>query len=144
MKASNSRYSKCVYFASGALARRVERLATEAWQPVGLSPSHGYLLLMVLDEPGIQPNKLVKELLLSPSTITRLTDKLENKELVKRTAEGKVINIFPTARAKALEPQMKECMVCFSEKYADILGEEDSLVLTGVLNKVTDRLATSL
>ena len=142
MKASNSRYSTCVYFASGALARKVERLASEAWQPVGLSPSHGYLLLMVIDEPGIQPNRLVKELLLSPSTITRLTDKLEAKELVRRTAEGKVIKIYPTAKAQSLEPQMKECMSCFADKYADILNEEDSLMLTGVLNKVTDKLTS--
>lgn len=140
MKASNSRYSSCVYFASGALARKVERLATECWEPVGLSPSHGYLLLMVLDEPGIQPNKLVKELLLSPSTITRLTDKLEAKNLVSRTSEGKVINIYPTELAKSLEPKMKSCISCFSQMYGDILGEEDSSTLTKVLNKVTDRL----
>ena len=141
MKASNSRYSSCVYFATGALARKVERLACEAWEPVGLSPSHGYLLLMVLDEPGIQPNKLVKELLLSPSTITRLADKLELKKLVQRTSEGKVIKIFPTAKARALEPEMKACMGCFAEKYCEILGSEDCSMLTAALNKVTDKLS---
>jgi len=140
MKASNSRYSSCVYFASGALARKIEKLANEAWQVIDLSPSHGYLLLLVLDEPGIQPNKLVKELLLSPSTITRLTDKLETKKLVQRSSEGKLINIFPTAKARALQPQMKNCMNCFSEKYAQMLGKEDSSTLAQALNKVTDRL----
>lgn len=140
MKASNSRYSSCIYFASGALARKVERLATECWEPVDLSPSHGYLLLMVLDEPGIQPNKLVRELLLSPSTITRLTDKLEAKKLVSRTSEGKVINIYPTDLARSLEPKMRSCMHCFAQMYGDILGEEDSTTLTKVLNKVTDGL----
>lgn len=140
MKASSSRYSSCVYFASGALARKIEKLATEAWQKVGLAPSHGYLLMMVLEEPGIQPNKLVQELFLSPSTITRLIDKLENKKLVRRVSEGKLINLFPTAKALGLQSQLKSCMHCFAEKYCHLLDSEEISALTQTLNQATDKL----
>ncbi len=75
-KAGSSRYGKCMYFASGALARKIEKIAMRAWAPVGLSPSHAYLLMIVIDEPGVQPSDLVEELLLTPSTITRLMEKL--------------------------------------------------------------------
>jgi DNA-binding MarR family transcriptional regulator len=140
MKASNSRYSKCVYFASNALARKIEKLASISWKSVDLSPSHAYLLMVVLDEPGIQPGALVNELLLTPSTITRLLDKLEAKKLVKRTAEGKTINIFPTSRARNLQPQLKKCSDDFLENYSGILGKADSEKLSRHLNKITDKL----
>ena len=32
MKTSDSKYCKCLYFASGALARKMERLAIESWK----------------------------------------------------------------------------------------------------------------
>ncbi len=140
MKASNSRYSKCVYFSSNALARKIEKLANSSWKSVDLSPSHAYLLMMVLDEPGIQPSALVNELLLTPSTITRLLDKLETKKLVKRTAEGKTINVFPTAKGRSLKAQLKKCSNDFYENYSNILGKEDSEKLAQTLNKITDKL----
>ena len=85
-----------MYFASGALARKVEKLAVDTWKETKLAPSHAYLLMIVLDKPGVQPTTLVEELLLAPSTITRLIEKLEQKKLVRRTMEGKITNVFPT------------------------------------------------
>ena len=140
MKAGNSQYSKCVYFSSSALARKIEKMATEAWKRVNLSPSHAYLLMMVLDEPGIQPGALVKELLLTPSTITRLIDKLVEKKLVKRIAEGKIINVYPTTKAKALQPQLKICREEFYENYTGKLGKDESDKLAQALNKITDKI----
>lgn len=55
VKAADSTYSQCLYFSSNALARKMEKLAIECWKPVGLSPSHAYLLMLVLDNPGIHP-----------------------------------------------------------------------------------------
>ena len=81
MKACDSRYSQCLYFASSALSRKVEKLASQCWAPVGLSPSHGYLLMIAIEEPGVQPSFLVEQLQLTPSTITRLIEKLDEKQL---------------------------------------------------------------
>jgi DNA-binding MarR family transcriptional regulator len=139
-KAGDSRYCKCMYFSAGALARRVEKLATRAWQPVGLSPSHAYLLMMAIDEPGIQPSDLAEELLLTPSTVTRLVEKLEEKKLVIRSNEGKTTRVFPTPKAKALRPQLLECVKEFYESYSNILGKEESARLVQAINKVTDKL----
>ncbi|MBX9734629.1 MAG: MarR family winged helix-turn-helix transcriptional regulator [Chitinophagaceae bacterium] len=140
MKISESKYKQCLYFTSGALARKVEKLAAESWKKLDLSPSHAYLLMLVLGEPGMQPGVLSDELQLSPSTVTRLIEKLETKKLVVRTTEGKLTNVYPTPKAKEMHDTLKLCVNEFYEKYAAILGKEESAKFVRNMNKVTDQL----
>jgi MarR family transcriptional regulator, organic hydroperoxide resistance regulator len=140
MKTSCSKYAQCLYFTSAAFARKVEKLAIESWKKVNLSPSHAYLLIAVLEEPGIQPTALAEHLQLQPSTITRLIEKLEEKKLVVRTTEGKITNVYATPKAKDLQPKMKECMKEFFEKYSAILGKEDSSKLVQTMASFADKL----
>lgn len=140
MKTSCSKYAQCLYFASAALARKIEKMATESWKKVGLSPSHAYLLIAVLDEPGIQPTALAEHLQLQPSTITRLIEKLEEKKLVVRTTEGRLTNVYPSPKAKELQPKMMECLQDFSTKYAAVLGKEESTRLVKMMASMADKL----
>jgi len=141
MKSSDSRYSKCLYFTANALARKVERLAITSWKPVNLSPSHGYLLMMVLDMPGIQPGGIADEMQLTPSTITRLIEKLEAASLLVRTTEGKITNIYPTPKAKTLYPAMKQCVADFSKAYAAIISEKECSEIVESMNLLNDKLS---
>lgn len=141
MKSSESRFSKCLYFSTNALARKVEKLALDTWKAVDLSPSHGYLLLVVLDEPGVQPGYLADELQLTPSTVTRLIEKLESKKLVVRTTEGKVTNIYPTPKAKELYPRMRKCVEDFYMLYSKVIGEQESDKLVTTINRMNDKLS---
>ena len=140
MKTSSSKYAQCLYFTSAALARKVEKLAVESWKKVDLSPSHAYLLITVLEEPGMQPTILSEHLQLQPSTITRLIEKLEEKKLVVRTSEGKITNVYPTPKAKEIQPKMNECMKEFFEKYSALLGTEESCKLVQTMAKFADKL----
>ena len=140
MKAANSKYCQCLYFSSNALARKIEKLANESWKKVGLAPSHAYLLMLAIEEPGIQPSALVKQLLLTPSTITRLIEKLEEKKLVVRANEGKLTNVYPTSKAKALLPELKECLHHFYQNYSSIIGKDESARLVQNMNKLVDKL----
>jgi len=140
MKSSNSRFNKCLYFSTNALARKVEKLAIENWKQIDLSPSHAYLLTVVLDLPGIQPGAIAEEMQLTPSTITRLIEKLEEKKLVIRTTEGKSTNVYPTPKGKELIPKMKICREEFTKTYTDILGAEESMRMVQNINKLTDKL----
>ena len=144
MKTSESRYCKCMYFVSGALSRKMEKLAVESWKKVALSPSHAYLLMMVIDEPGVQPSDLSKELHLTPSTITRLIEKLEQKKLVVRTTEGKLTNVYPTPKGKDLLPTLKSCLHEFYQKYSEILGREESEKLVRNMSRIADRLTNKI
>lgn len=140
MKTTESRYHKCLYFTSNALARKVEKLAIESWKNVDLSPSHAYVLMAVLEEPGIQPGTLSDEMQLSPSTITRLIEKLEEKKLVIRTTEGKTTNVYPTPKAKELQPKLKSCVDDFYHRYAAILGQKESDQFVRTMGAIADRL----
>ncbi len=140
MKSSNSRFSKCLYFSTGALARKVEKIAVENWKKIDLAPSHAYLLMMVLDNPGVQPGAIAEEMQLSPSTITRLIEKLEDKKLLVRTTEGKVTNVYPTPKGRELLPKMKTCMNDFYTTYTEILGADESMRMISSINKLTDKL----
>lgn len=140
MKTSSSKYAQCLYFTTSALARKVEKLALESWKPVALSPSHAYLLLAVLQEPGLQPSQLADELQLQPSTITRLVQKLEQGKLVARTVEGRLTNIYPTPKAKELYPQMRACLQEFTTAYAAIFGEEEGSKLVQTVASAADKL----
>jgi DNA-binding MarR family transcriptional regulator len=142
MKAANSKYCQCLYFSSNALARKIEKLANDSWKKVGLTPSHAYLLMLAIEEPGIQPSVLVKQLLLTPSTITRLIEKLEEKKLVVRTMEGKLTNVYPTPKAKALLPDLKDCLNHFYQNYSAIIGKEESARLVANMNRLVDKLPT--
>lgn len=140
MKTSESKYCSCLYFTANALARKVEKLATESWKKVGLAPSHAYLLKLVIEEPGIQAGQVAEQLQLSPSTITRLIEKLEEKKLVIRATEGKLTNVFPTQKAKEMKPQLKQCIDEFYEKYVKILGKEECKLFIQNMNTMADKL----
>lgn len=140
MKTSASKYAQCLYFTSAALARKVEKMAMEIWKKLDLSPSHAYLLAAVLEEPGIQPTALAEHLQLQPSTITRLVEKLEEKRLVVRTAEGKITNIYPTPKAKELQPKIANGMKEFSDKCAALFGTEKNADLVQAMADFADKL----
>jgi MarR family transcriptional regulator, organic hydroperoxide resistance regulator len=140
MNTSESKYSQCLYFSSNALARKVEKLAQESWKPVGLSPSHAYLLMIVIEEPGVQAGSLADHLQLQPSTITRLIEKLEEKKMVIRAAEGKATNVYPTSKAKELYAKLKRCVKHFYAAYAVILGKEEGNKMVKSMNKLADKL----
>lgn len=141
MKTSESKYCRCLYFTANALARKIEKLAQDSWSKVDLSPSHAYLLMMAIEDPGIQPSALADHLQLQPSTITRLIEKLEDRKLVIRATEGKMTNVYPTPKGKELLPKLKECLNEFYSSYAGILGKEESARLVQSMGKVADKLS---
>lgn len=140
MKPSDSKYCQCLYFSSNAMARKIEKLAAQSLNKVDLSPSHAYLLMLVIEKPGIQPSDLVGQLQLTPSTVTRLIEKLEAKKLVIRTTQGKMTNVYPATKAKTLLPRLKECLDHFYATYSTILGKKESTRLAVNMNKLADKL----
>jgi DNA-binding MarR family transcriptional regulator len=129
-----------MYFSANALARKMEKLANASWKKVDLSPSHAYLLIIVIEKPGVQPGVLANELQLTPSTITRLIQKLEEKKLLVRTITGKVTNVYPTPKAKAMLPEFKQCLNHFYKAYSKILNEQESFNLVQKMHNLADKL----
>jgi DNA-binding MarR family transcriptional regulator len=142
MKTSDSRYGMCMYFASNALARKTEKLAIAAWKKAGISPSHAYLLMIVLEDPGVQPGALSMELHLTPSTITRLIEKLEEKKLVVRNPVGKTTAVYPTAKSKEMRPLLQECVDDFYKSCIALVGKDECARFLNSMNKISDKLVS--
>jgi len=140
LKAIDSVYANSLYFASSLLGRQVDKLATEVWKPSGLPPAQGYLLLHILNDHYYPfPNVISNRLLLSPSAITHLVEKLAKKELVWRYYESNWTYIAATQKATNLKPALIECERRFIERCDALLGA-DAGVLTSSMNRAEDQL----
>ena len=102
-------FDRCVYFNVNTLTRLINRDWEAAFRAVDISPSHGYLLKLVVSEPGISQRRIADTLSLSPSTVTRFVDALTERKLVKRKISGddaRDVLVHPTALAPKLVVQV--------------------------------------
>ena len=137
---NTDKYCGCLYFTANALSRVMTRMADEAFATTGLSPSHAFVLMSVNDSPGIQPGELSRQMQLTPSTVTRLVEKLEGRGLVERQSAGKATQVLPTAASKAMQPKLKACWKSLYERYAEVLGKDVAVELTGTVNQARMKL----
>ena len=70
-------FDQCLYFNTSALARRLEREWTEAFEPFGVTPPQGFMLRAVLERPGMLQRELSEVLSIARPTATRSLDGLE-------------------------------------------------------------------
>ena len=135
-----SKYCNCLYFSSNALARAMTKIADEEFSSTGLTTSYAFLLMTVNDKSGIQPTEISEQMMLTPSTVTRLIDKMENKKFVRREYEGKTTRVYPTEKSLVLDKKLRESWHKLFVKYADILGENMSIDLTTDISKAVEKL----
>jgi DNA-binding MarR family transcriptional regulator len=140
VKAVDSPFSDSLFFAAGALSREIEKLALECWKPTGLSPSLGQVMYYLLHYAQVTgPMVIAQNLFLSPSTVTRLLEKLEKKGLVHRFTYDGTRMVELTRNAWELEPLISECVLRFERRSKALLGEETSrlcLQLTATADKL--------
>lgn len=142
MKNSEKSYfCNCLFFSSASFARNMSKLADEAFARTGWSPSHAFVMITVnrFDE-GVIPSRIAKELHLTPSTVTRLLDKLEQKKMVKREADGKNSLVKPTEKSLALNDELMDSWNTLFESYKALLGEEFSGRLADQLYDASEKI----
>ena len=89
-----------LYYTTTAFSREISAIAEIAFADLGLTPSDAYLIMCVNEKPNIQPTEISEKILLAPSTITRMIEKLEKRSIVTRATEGKYTFVAPTAKGK--------------------------------------------
>ena len=82
-------YADNLYYTTTAFSRCISSIAENAFMDLGLTPSDAYLIMVVNEKPNVQPTEISEKILLAPSTITRMIEKLEKRSIVTRTQEGK-------------------------------------------------------
>lgn len=135
-----SKYCTCLYYSANALSRIMTKISDEEFSKVGLSSSHAFLLMTVNDKKGIQPKEISEQMQLTPSTVTRLIEKMEYWGLLERQTHGRTTEVYPTSSGQELQPKLKEAWQKLYKRYADILGEVNASKLTADIYNASQKL----
>ncbi|WP_013207603.1 MarR family winged helix-turn-helix transcriptional regulator [Ralstonia solanacearum] len=120
-------FEHCLYFNTTALARAVEREWTAAYAPFSLTPPQGFVLRVVLKQPGALNRELADTLGIARPTATRLVDGLIAKGLIERrpsAEDGREWNLFPTDAAQALAAPLQAASAKVARKLREHIGAE--------------------
>ena len=140
MESCDSKYCGCLYYSANALARIMSKMADEEFAHTGLSSSYAFLLMTVNWNPGIQPKEISEHMQLTPSTVTRLIEKMEHKDLLIRKPIGKYTEVYATEKGKKLVEEVKEAWLSLFKRYSEIIGEEEGKKLTALIYNAAKKL----
>ena len=141
MKEERSYFCNCLYFSASSFARNMSRLADEAFAGTGWAPSYAFVLMTVnRHDGGISPSAIAKEIHLTPSTVTRLLDKLEQKKMIVRHSEGKSSIVSATEKSRKIQEELMEAWNGLFNKYNDLLGVDVAKKLTVELYDSSEKI----
>jgi MarR family transcriptional regulator, organic hydroperoxide resistance regulator len=127
-------FSHCLYFTVNTFSRFVTRMAEQEFKHTGLSPSYAFLMMLVIETPGIGQKELSEKLNLAPSTVTRFIDSLANRGFLYREVLGKSSKIYPLEKGIELEEVIGKCWKNFYIRYCEILGTDEANKLAGAIH----------
>lgn len=127
-------YCGCLFYSANAFARKMTRMAEEEFSNTGLAPSYAFILMSVNSKPGIQPKELSEHLMLMPSTVTRLVEKLEYRGFLERKVSGRTTGVHPTEKSLKLDKAIRTSWQKLNERYSRLIGEKESKNLTHKIN----------
>ncbi|MDZ7683585.1 MAG: MarR family transcriptional regulator [Fodinibius sp.] len=126
-----------IFFLAGALSRKLSKEADDAFATVGLSHSHALILVLVEADPGIQPSSVAEQLSLQPSTITRLVQKLERRQLVERESKGRATSIVCTAKGSNIAAEVRQ-------KWEQLLADKKEQLGDRYVNVLAEMIENAL
>lgn len=129
-----------LFFLTGALSRKLTNLADETFATVGLSSSHALLLWLIRNKPNIQPSQLAEQMQLKPSTITRLVQKLERRDLVEKQSEGRAISIRCTDQGENLAQDIQQKWEQLIQQQRERLGDRYVEVLSEMIANALEKI----
>jgi DNA-binding MarR family transcriptional regulator len=136
-------FDHCLYFNTTALARVVEREWAAAFKPFGLTPPQGFMLRLILGQPGLSQHALATELTISRPTATRLLDGLQALDLIERRGngtDGRHWAIFPTADALGIHAALNTASGQVTQRIQRTIGRDNFLETVGKVREVCSAL----
>ncbi len=121
-------FDHCLYFNTTALARVVEREWASAFKAFGLTPPQGFLLRLVLGQPGLSQHELATQLTIARPTATRLLDGLQSLGLIERREapfDARHWAVFPTRAAEAIHADLNAASGEVTRRIQRQIGKEN-------------------
>jgi len=115
-------------------------MADEEFAVTGLSSSYAFLLMTVNSKPGVQPKEISQHMQLTPSTVTRLIEKMEHRGFLKRKSVGRTTEVYPTNLSTELHSKIEEAWQKLYLRYSEILGKEQGDKLTAMIADASQKL----
>jgi DNA-binding MarR family transcriptional regulator len=140
MEKCESKYCGCLYYSANALSRIMTKIADEEFAVTGLTSSYAFLLMTVNEKPGVQPKEISQQMQLTPSTVTRLIEKMEHRGFLERKHIGRTTEVYPTQLSIDLHPRIKEAWRKLYQRYSEILGKEEGDKLTALIYEAIQKL----
>ena len=140
METCNSIYCGCLYYSANALSRLMTKMADEEFAITGLSSSYAFLLMTVNSKPGIQPKEISEQMQLTPSTITRLIEKMEQRKMLERKSAGRTTEVYPTDKSLELDKKIRAAWRNLYNRYSELIEEEEAKKLTACIYDTVKRL----
>jgi len=142
MSDKSDTYCSCLYFSANAFSRALTRIAEEEFSITGIAPSYAFVLMTINDSPGIHPMAISEIMMLNPSTITRFIEKLEARGYLTREIKGKFTEVYPTDKSRRLQVNLHKAWENLFRRYAAVLGESHSRLLTMTISEATKKLGS--
>ncbi len=133
-------FRNCLIFSTNALARNLGKMADDAFAEFKLSYSHAFIIIHVANNPAIPIGELSQALLLSPSTITRLCNKLTKSGLMKNENSGRTNKLTLTPKATKMLPDLVRVWNAIQDNYRNVIGEEQTEKLSNRTLKALKKL----
>jgi DNA-binding MarR family transcriptional regulator len=123
-------------------ARLHRALTAERLNALGLASGEDLVLAELWHEDGLPQADLARRLALRRSTVTTVLRTMERRGLVRRVPDdrdGRVIRVYPTDRAAALRPAIKDIWRVAEAELLRELDQEDASALRALLRRATGR-----
>ena len=140
MGKTQSKYCTCLYYSANALSRILSKISDQEFAKTGLGSSYAFLLMTVNEKQGIQPKEISEQMQLTPSTVTRLIEKMEYRGLLERKSVGRSTEVYSTEAGQAMQKELKQAWQSLYKRYSEVLGKEFSDKLTADIYQSTQKL----
>lgn len=127
-----------------AIARCNTQYRSEKMADFGLKACHTSYLMQICANPGISQDRLAQQIFINKSNVARQAAFLEEEGYIRRQpsqADRRVVELYPTDKALALLPQIRELLTDWERYITEDVTQEEVETVTRVLAKIADKAA---